>query len=71
MLGFFDYFYEVLPIFKTVRLLVFINTSSTIFVPPHLRMFGDINHFQVFEPDTLNINRKFMNDLEDFNTLDR
>ena len=34
-------------------------------------MFGDINHFWVFEPDTLNINRKFMNDLEDFNTLDR
>ena len=34
-------------------------------------MFGDINCLRVFEPDILNINKKFINDvLKDFNTLD-
>ena len=71
MLGFLDYLFKVLPIFKTVRLLVFIKISLTIFIPLCLRMFGDINHLRVFELDILNIDRKFMNNVfENFDTLD-
>jgi len=34
-------------------------------------MFGDINYLGVFEPDILNIDRKFINNiLENFDTLD-
>ena len=72
MLGFLDCLFEVLSIFKTARLLVFIKIFLTIFILPCLRMFGDINHLRVFEPDILNIDRKFMNNvLEDFDTLNR
>jgi len=72
MLGFLDCLFKVLPIFKAMRLLVFIKISLTIFIPPHLRIFGDINHLRVFEPDILNIDKKFMNNiLENFDTLDR
>jgi len=43
----------------------------TIFIPPYLGMFGDINYLGVFEPDILNIDRKFINNvLENFDTLD-
>ena len=54
-----------------MRLSVFIEISLTIFVPLYFRMFGDINCLRVFEPNILNINKKFINDvLKDFNTLD-
>ena len=72
MLRYLDHLFEVLPIFKTTKLLVFIEISLTIFILLHLKMFGDINCLRVFELDILNIDRKFMNDvLKDFNTLDR
>ena len=61
ILGFLDCLFEVLSIFKTMKLLVFIEISSTIFVSQCLRMF---------EPDILNTDRNIMNDvLKDFNTL--
>jgi len=38
-----------------MRLLVFVEVTSTVFILPHFGMFGDINYLGVFEPDILNI----------------
>jgi len=39
-----------------MKLSVFVKITSTVFIPPHFGVFGDIDHLGVFEPDILNIN---------------
>jgi len=38
-----------------MRLLVFVEVTLTVFIPPCFEVFGNIDHLGVFEPDILDI----------------
>ena len=50
-----NHFFENLPIFKTLRLSVFVKIPITIIVPPCFGAFHDVNIFGILEPNIVYI----------------
>ena len=63
MFRFPDHTFEFLPVLQTTKLLVFVEITLTVFIPPYIGVFGDIDHLGVFELDVLNIYGQHLNDI--------
>jgi len=50
-----DRFFENLPIFKTLRLSVFVKIPMTLIIPPCFGTFHDVNIFGILEPNIVYI----------------
>ena len=53
--SFFDWFFELVPVWSWSRDLIWRKVPVTLLIPPHFRMFGNIDIFQILDPKFFSI----------------